>query len=56
MIQVTMDEAKGQLADLIDAAARGETVLIEKEASEGAQVVQLIALPQKQRRRRQAGW
>ncbi len=50
MIQVTMDEAKERLPDLIDAAARGETVLIEKEkdADQGAQVVQLVAMaPQK---------
>ena len=44
MIQVTMDEAKEQLPDLIDAAARGETVLIEKEAGQGAQIVQLVAV------------
>ncbi|MDQ6833393.1 MAG: DUF2281 domain-containing protein [Chloroflexota bacterium] len=57
MIQVTMDEAKERLPDLMDAAARGETVLIEKEkdADQGAQVVQLVAVPQHQRRRRQAG-
>lgn len=29
MIHVTMEEAKERLPDLMDAAARGETVLIE---------------------------
>jgi antitoxin (DNA-binding transcriptional repressor) of toxin-antitoxin stability system len=55
MIQVTMDEAKERLPDLIDAAARGETVLIERDAGHTAQLVQLVAVPQKQRHRRQAG-
>ncbi len=55
MIQVTMDEAKERLPDLMDAAARGETVLIEKEADQGAQVVQLVAVPKREHRRRQAG-
>lgn len=44
MIQVTMEEAKDRLPDLMDAAVRGETVLIEKEADQGAQVVQLVAV------------
>ncbi len=44
MIQVTMDEAKERLPDLMDAAARGETVLIEKKEGQGAQVVQLVAV------------
>jgi antitoxin (DNA-binding transcriptional repressor) of toxin-antitoxin stability system len=55
MIQVTMDEAKERLPDLIDAASRGETVLIEKDAGHAAQVVQLVAVPQREHRRRQAG-
>jgi antitoxin (DNA-binding transcriptional repressor) of toxin-antitoxin stability system len=42
MIQVTMDEAKERLPDLIDAAARGEMVLIEKDAGHAAQIVQLV--------------
>ncbi len=44
MIRVTMDEAKERLPDLMDAAARGATVLIEKEAGQSAQVVQLVAV------------
>jgi antitoxin (DNA-binding transcriptional repressor) of toxin-antitoxin stability system len=55
MIQVTTDEAKERLPDLMDAAARGETVLIEKEADQGAQIVQLVALPQQAHRKRKAG-
>lgn len=42
MIQVTMDEAKEKLADLIEAATRGETVLIEQEAGRDAQIVQIV--------------
>lgn len=44
MIQVTMAEAKERFPDLMDAAARGETVLIEKEADRGTQIVQLVAV------------
>lgn len=55
MIQVTIDEAKEKFADLIDAAARAESVLIEQEAGQGEHVIQLVAVPQRQRRRRQAG-
>ncbi len=57
MIQVTMDEAKERLPDLIDAAARGETVLIEKEkdADQGAQVVQLVAVQEKTERKPRFG-
>ncbi len=56
MIQVTMDEAKERLPDLI-AAARGETVLIEKEkdADQGAQVVQLVAVQEKTKRKPKFG-
>jgi antitoxin (DNA-binding transcriptional repressor) of toxin-antitoxin stability system len=39
VIQVTMDEAKERLADLINAAVRGETVLIETEAGQDMQIV-----------------
>lgn len=42
MIQVTIDEAKEKLADLIAAAARGETVLIEQEAGRDAQIAQIV--------------
>jgi len=57
MIQVTMDEAKERLPDLIDAAARGETVLIEKkkDADQGAQVVQLVAVQEKTKRKPRFG-
>ncbi len=53
MIQVTMDEAKERLPDLMDAAARSETVLIEKEkdADQGPQVVQLVAVQEKAKRK-----
>ncbi len=56
MIHVRLDDAKTQLPDLIDAAVRGETVLIETEKGEqGTHVVQLVAIPQPQRRERKAG-
>jgi len=55
MIQVTMDEAKDRLPDLIDAAARGETVLIEQGTDQGAQVVQLVAVQEKGKRKREFG-
>jgi antitoxin (DNA-binding transcriptional repressor) of toxin-antitoxin stability system len=55
MVQVSLDEAKERLPDLIDAAARGETVLIEKAGEQGAQVVQLVAVPQHPRRRPKFG-
>jgi antitoxin (DNA-binding transcriptional repressor) of toxin-antitoxin stability system len=41
MQQVTLDEAKTRLADLIDAALEGETVSIAKDER---QVVQLVPL------------
>lgn len=56
MIRVSVDDAKTQLSDLIDAAVRGETVLIETEKGEqGTHVVQLVAVPQQTRRKRKAG-
>jgi antitoxin (DNA-binding transcriptional repressor) of toxin-antitoxin stability system len=55
MILVTSDEAKDKLPDLIDAASRGEAVFIEKDAGTDTQVVQLVAVPKKSRRRRKAG-
>lgn len=55
MIQVTIDEAKEKLADLIAAAARGETVLIEQEAGQGAQIVQLVAMQEKAKRKPKFG-
>lgn len=50
MVQVSLDEAKERLSDLIDAASQGETVLIEKEGKEGAQVVQLVVMSKPARR------
>lgn len=45
MIHVRLDDAKTQLPDLIDAAVRGETVLIETEAGDqGAQTIQLVVV------------
>lgn len=45
--QVTLDEAKAQLVDLIDAAIGGETVLMTKD---DRQVVRLVPVaPSKQR-------
>ncbi len=56
MIHVQLDDAKTQLPDLIDAAIRGETVLIETEKGEqGTHVVQLVAVLQAARRKRKAG-
>ncbi len=43
MQAVTVDEAKHQLVDLVDAAIGGETVVITKDG----QHVQLVALPQR---------
>jgi antitoxin (DNA-binding transcriptional repressor) of toxin-antitoxin stability system len=55
MILVQVDDAKAQLPDLINAAVRGETVLIEKAGEQGAQIVQLVAVPQRQRRQPRFG-
>lgn len=55
MIQVTMDEAKERLPDLMGAAARGETVLIEREADQSAQIVQLVAVQEKTKRKPKFG-
>ena len=46
MIQVTMDEAKEHRDDLLAAAERGETVLIEN----GTQVAQLVCIKRPSRR------
>lgn len=46
MIQVTMDEAKEHRDDLLAAAERGETVLIEN----GTQVAQLVSIKRPTRR------
>jgi antitoxin (DNA-binding transcriptional repressor) of toxin-antitoxin stability system len=56
MIHVRLDDAKTQLPDLVDAAVRGETVLIETgKGEQGTHVVQLVAVPQQPRRKRKAG-
>jgi antitoxin (DNA-binding transcriptional repressor) of toxin-antitoxin stability system len=55
MVQVSLDEAKERLSDLIDAASQGETVLIEKEGEQGAQIVQLVAVPKHSSRRPKFG-
>ncbi len=51
MQQVTLDEARDQLLDLIDAALKGETVSIITDDQKAVQLVPL-SLPQ---RRRKAG-
>lgn len=55
MIQVHLNDAKTQLPDLIAAAVRGETVLIETEGEQGTQTVQLVVVPRPQRRQRVPG-
>lgn len=56
MVQVTRAEAKEHFDDLIEAAMRGETVLIEDSDEQGKQTVQMVALPAKPARRpRKAG-
>lgn len=42
MRQVTLDEAPGQIADLVDAAIHGEQVFITQN---GKQLVQLVPAP-----------
>ncbi len=46
MYQVTFDEAKGKLLALIDAAIRGERVLIFKDDQEVVQLVPVV-LPER---------
>lgn len=48
MVQMTPDEAKAHLAELIDAAVRGERVVI---ARDDQHAVQLVPLPAAARRR-----
>jgi len=45
MQQVTLDEAKTRLADLIDAALEGETVSIAKDEQHAVQLVPLSGRP-----------
>jgi antitoxin (DNA-binding transcriptional repressor) of toxin-antitoxin stability system len=42
MQQVTLDEAKAQLADLIDAALQGETISIAKDEEHAVQLVPIV--------------
>ncbi len=42
MVQTNVSEAKEQLAELIEAALQGETVLITKD---GQEAVQLVPIP-----------
>jgi prevent-host-death family protein len=46
MQQVSADEAKEHLAELIDAAMKGETVLITRDGNGGEQAVQLVPVTQ----------
>ena len=51
MQQVSLDEAKTRLQDLVDAALRGETVSIAPNDEEAVQLVPTVRRP----RRRKAG-
>lgn len=53
MIQVTVDDAKEQLSHLVDAAMRGEEVIIVTEGAAGKQLIRLA--PMGQQRARKAG-
>ena len=55
MVQVTLDEAKERFSDLVDAANRGDTVLIESKDEQGSLVLQLSVVAATQRRRRTFG-
>lgn len=50
MIRTTVDEAQERLRDLIDAALRGEEVVITSDG-EGTQVLRLYAVPGDEQRR-----
>lgn len=43
MIRVTVDEAKDRLAELIEAALRGEGVYIDIDGEQGKREVQLVS-------------
>lgn len=55
MIQVTMDEAKDKLPDLVAAVRQGETVFIETGEEGNTDAIQLVAVPRRARRPRRAG-
>ncbi len=42
MIRTTLEDAQTHLPDLIDAAVRGEEVLIATEGMQGEQIVRLV--------------
>lgn len=42
MIQITLDDATKRLPDLVDAAVRGEEVLITVEDTQGTHLVRLV--------------
>ncbi|HST87709.1 MAG TPA: type II toxin-antitoxin system prevent-host-death family antitoxin [Ktedonobacterales bacterium] len=52
MYQVSADEAKERLAELIDAAVKGETVLITRNGDDSEQAVQLVPAAHAKRRRK----
>jgi prevent-host-death family protein len=51
MIQVTVDDAKEQLSNLVDAAMRGEGVIIVTEGVAGKQLIRLTLMGQQQARK-----
>ena len=51
MVQVTRAEAKEHFDDLIEAAMRGETVLIGVSGDHGTHMIQMVALPARPPRR-----
>ncbi len=53
VIHTTLEDAQSHLPDLIEAAVRGEEVLIATEGMQGEQIVRLV--PVAARRRRKAG-
>lgn len=44
MIQITLDDATKRLPDLVDAAVRGEEVLITVEDTQGKRLVRLVPI------------
>jgi len=52
MQQVSADEAKERLAELIEAAVKGETVFITSDGNDGEQAVQLVLVAHAKRRRK----
>jgi antitoxin (DNA-binding transcriptional repressor) of toxin-antitoxin stability system len=48
MLQMSLEEAKDCLAELINAVLRGETVVIVKGHQEAVQLVPAVPMPQRQ--------